>query len=344
MVDRSKMNILYQFNEKYAPYACVSMTSLFVNNTQEDEIIVYILVEDDVTEETRQKLQRNAALYGRRIVYLETTELVVKMKELNISKYRGSYSANFKMFITEFLDDSVKRILYVDSDTIIEDSLHFFYHSDLKGKAIAMSIDTLGMRHKLQIGLQNEDDYYNTGVILYDLDIWKKHNCEKKIMDFISNSGRDYPAPDQDIINLTMRNDIVRADMRYNLQPHHMVYSFDALKHFFYSDYYYSKKEGESAMASPVILHTYRFLGQFPWHLDSLHPAAKRFDQYLERSVYRGFIKSETENNTLPFKIERWLYCWMPKNMFLRIFEMNFAHFFRKAERLARKRKTSSQM
>lgn len=338
------MNILYQFNEKYAPYACVSMTSLFVNNTEEDEIIIYALVESDVAARTREKLQRNAELYHRKIFFLDTVELVESMKKMGIPTYRGSYSANFKMFVTEFLDESVERLLYIDSDTIIEDSLHFFYYSDLQGKAIAMSIDTLGMRHKLQIGIREDEDYYNTGVILYDLKTWRAHCCEQKIIDFVKNAGRSYPAPDQDIINLALKGDILRADMRYNLQPHHMVYSYDALKRFFYSDCYYTAKEVESAMASPVILHTYRFLGQFPWHLDSLHPAARRFDQYLEKSVYRGAIRAETDNNGMTFKIERWLYTWMPKNVFLKIFEMNFAHFFKKAERLARKRKTSDKM
>ena len=38
------MNVLYQFNEKYAPYAGVSITSLFENNKNADEICVYILV------------------------------------------------------------------------------------------------------------------------------------------------------------------------------------------------------------------------------------------------------------------------------------------------------------
>ena len=40
------MNVLYQFNEKYAPYAGVSITSLFENNKNADEICVYILGEN----------------------------------------------------------------------------------------------------------------------------------------------------------------------------------------------------------------------------------------------------------------------------------------------------------
>ena len=42
------MNVLYQFNEKYAPYAGVSITSLFENNKNADEICV--LYEGEIVE------------------------------------------------------------------------------------------------------------------------------------------------------------------------------------------------------------------------------------------------------------------------------------------------------
>ncbi len=337
------MNVLYQFNESYAPYGCVSMTSLFLNNEQEDDITVYILADQDVTDKTKEKIGRNAERYGRKVIFLGNDRLMPLIEQLNL-RYRGNNTANYKMFIDEYPGLDVDRLLYLDSDTIVEDSLHMFYYSDMEGKAIRMCLDTLGLRHKMQLGFRREEDYYNTGVILFDLHKWKEHRCEDKILDFIKRSDRAYPAPDQDIMNVALKNDISRADLRYNLQPYHMLYTYGALRKFFINEWYYSRKEVESAMASPVILHTYRFLGEFPWHLDSLHPAASRFDRYLEKSVYRGMIKGDSPYNGLQFKVERWLYKWLPKGLFLRIFEINFAYFFWKANSMSKKKQIDRKM
>ena len=52
-----RMDILYQFNEKYAPYAGASITSLFINNSQAEEIVVWILGEE-LSADSISRLER----------------------------------------------------------------------------------------------------------------------------------------------------------------------------------------------------------------------------------------------------------------------------------------------
>ena len=40
------INLLYQFNEKYAPYAGVSIYSVLLNNQKAEQMCVYILGEN----------------------------------------------------------------------------------------------------------------------------------------------------------------------------------------------------------------------------------------------------------------------------------------------------------
>ena len=117
-----KLNLLYQFNEKYAPYAGTSVFSVLQNNKEADEINIYILGEG-LSEVSQNKLRRMISDFGRRAVFVETGKLVRKMKTLDMPAYRGSYAANMRLFLDEVLDKSVDRVLYLDSDKIVYKSL-----------------------------------------------------------------------------------------------------------------------------------------------------------------------------------------------------------------------------
>jgi hypothetical protein len=82
---------------------------------------------------------------------------------------------------------------------------------------------------------------------------------------------------------------------------------------------YYTHEELEQARKSPVILHTYRFLGDFPWHKGNKHPANKLFDHYTERSPWKGLVKKPSGGGLL-FKIEKMMYALLPRRIFLSIF------------------------
>ena len=74
------------------------------------------------------------------------------------------------------------------------------------------------------------------------------------------------------------------------------------------------------AEASPVIYHTYRFLGEFPWHKGNLHPNTKLFDKYLLESEQHNYIK-KISKVTLLFKIEKILYKVLPHTLFFVLFK-----------------------
>ena len=65
-----KLNILYQFNDAYAPYAGVSIFSLLENNKAAEEIDIYIL-EEALTEHNRKKLSELAHNYCRKIIFID---------------------------------------------------------------------------------------------------------------------------------------------------------------------------------------------------------------------------------------------------------------------------------
>ena len=72
MTDRhAAMNILYQFDEAYSPYAGVSMTSLFISNVDSSEINIFVLSEG-LSQSSVQRFHFLAEQYGRKITFLNS--------------------------------------------------------------------------------------------------------------------------------------------------------------------------------------------------------------------------------------------------------------------------------
>ena len=312
------LNVLYACDENYAPFCGISMFSLFENNAELSHIRVY-LVSDNVTESSLSLMRAQAEKYGRELVIVDAADIVETIKKLNIPSYRGSYTTNFRMFFHTFVADDVDKLLYIDCDTIVCASLAPLLTLDMKGKAVAVVRDSLTTTYKTLLGFDMDDDYFNAGITFIDVKNWKEKNITERLLDHIQNVRSRYCNPDQDLLNIVLKNEKLILPPEYNFQPSHRAFSdktyFSAYRH----TTYYSHEELENARKAPVILHAYRFIGDFPWHKGNVHPDTPVFDDYTARSPWRDYEKKKAGRGLI-FAIEKLMYRFLPKKLFLKIF------------------------
>ena len=113
------MNVLYQCNDKYAPYCGTSITSLFENNKDIEDIHVYLL-DDNISEINKQRFLECAEKYGRKIDFFNTQQIVSFLEKNNIPKYKGSYTIWLKVFFVSFIGLTEGNLIYIDADTIVK--------------------------------------------------------------------------------------------------------------------------------------------------------------------------------------------------------------------------------
>ena len=190
--------------------------------------------------------------------------------------------------------------------------------------------DSLGKKHAKEIGLSTCEGYYNAGVILFDLQKWKELDCTRKIVRYVKEVRAHYMAPDQDLINIVLKNKIQKLPMQYNIQPIHLRFQQQQYNKIFRPGKYYSNDEMCMALEKPIILHFFRFAGEFPWNKDSQHPCAEVFDLYLSKSPWKNYEKQKPIQNGFLFKIERFFYRYMPDEIFLFIFKIAYDLFIKK--------------
>jgi lipopolysaccharide biosynthesis glycosyltransferase len=103
------------------------------------------------------------------------------------------------------------------------------------------------------------DNYYNAGVMLINLDFWRKNNVQSKLFEFAENNKDIILWQDQDVINCVLSSSIQELSNEYNYQyflyPEinfeeykncsilHLAGAFKPwlkpLEHFIYDEYYF---------------------------------------------------------------------------------------------------------
>jgi len=314
-----RLNILYQFDNNYAPYAGISMLSLFENNKEIEELNVYCAAME-VEGRHIALLNEMASEYSRSITYLDVEHAMKEMQRIHVREWNGSLATWLKIFVVGGLIGKMDRILYIDSDTLVEGSLDGLCGFDFGGMAVACTVDSIGFEHLRRLQIKGSRYYYNAGVIFFNLLYFEENRqgYEGMLRHLRKNVGR-YLVNEQDLLNDYFRKNIKKIGPEYNFQGIHCMYS-DRVYFKVYGKYdYYSKEEIAKARENVRILHFFRMLGDYPWVEGNYHPAKEEFERWKELSLWKG-EPAVKKKRSIIFKIERLLYRCLPKAVFLKMF------------------------
>lgn len=328
---KTELNVLYACDENYAPFAGVSMTSLFMSNRDLDRIRVYLVL-DNVSEHNQAKYRELAQQYGREVVLIDAKDVVEKIKSLNIPMYRGSYTTNFRLFFSDYIQEDLDKLLYLDCDTLVVGSLKTLVQMDMGDNWLAMVYGSMLLRRDKIFDYKAP---YNAGVLLINVKQWKQSHVAEKLLEHTVKVRSQYVNPDQDLLNIVCDGHILRLTPEYNFAPIHRTVS-DKIYYREAPVDFYTPQQIQNAREHPIILHTYRFLGEFPWHEGSLHPDVALFDKYLRESLWKDYQKKPASQAFL-FRAERLFYRVLPRSWFF--WAINTAQYwsFKKQEKKLRK-------
>lgn len=316
-----ELNILYQFDDNYAPFAGISMLSLFSYNKDIENLNVYCITMD-VKEDNIKKLNETAKKYGREICYIDNESTINKMENIDIKSWNGSVATWMKMFVLEEFIDKVNSLLYIDCDTLVENSLQDLCDFDFEDYAMACVADSIGFRHYRRLELKKSDYYYNAGVMFFNLKYFRENkNVYNDMINHLKKNVDRYELNDQDLMNDFFDGMIKTLSPCYNYQGIHMMYP-DKVYYPVYAkgETYYSLEQLEISRKNPCILHFFRALGDYPWEPGNYHPVKKEFEKWKKRSLWEDFTV-QPKKRKMFFKIERMLYLVLPKKCFLRLFK-----------------------
>lgn len=265
------IDVVFSTNEAFAQHCCVAITSLLLNN-KNTKIRIHLLgveLEEDSVSLIGHQCKKLGADYDY---------IPLKQELFNGFPPTGIYSlaCYSRLFIASLLP-TLSKVLYLDCDMIVRSGIRELWEMPIEGFSLAGVPDTkMGIeKASRSLNFDFKEEYINSGMLLINLDYWRKNNIQQKFIDFLQ-SREKVNLPDQDTINYVLAGSIKIIHPRYNAQASYFVFPTPVPEG--------QKKYIKQLWKGAVITH---FTGAVkPWHSDCVNPFKKEYWHYRSFTPY----------------------------------------------------------
>lgn len=203
----------------YCRYAAAVMTSAMQCTRR--NTVFHIILDESVSEANRRKLRQTARATGCGLVFHQVEEQKYRSLLSDANAKRYSAAALYRLDLVDILQ-GLNKVIYLDCDIFVHADLGELWDTDLRGNPVAACQD-VGFRECRFQSMTNSseviswDEYYNTGVMIFDLSSLRRLDITYKNMidsvQIFSNSA----LPDQNAINMLFMKHIRVLNENWNL-------------------------------------------------------------------------------------------------------------------------------
>ena len=148
-------------------------------------------------------------LMTKRLSYFNSEILNIKVSGDSFKKFRCpsehiNYQAYFRYLIPDYVSE--EKVLYLDCDIIVTESLDGLFNLDLKNYPVAAVPD-----------LPTTNDGFNSGVLLINNKYWKENDILNRLIK-LTVEYHEKVYGDQGILNILFKDKWYRLSLTYNLQ------------------------------------------------------------------------------------------------------------------------------
>lgn len=273
-VPAETIHVVAATDDNYAQHLTVMLMSLFAS-CRSRPVQVHVLVPPSFT--MRGHVEDALKADASRVEFISVADSTVRQLKTSVSLPPSSY---YRVLVGEILPASVRRIVYLDCDLLVRSDLADMWDAPLGNNIAAACPDTGGdagiVLHVLD--LPKTALYFNSGVMLIDLDRWRRENVGQQVIDF----AREHPDlltwGDQCALNWVLRDRWKPLGNEWNVQTPSFGCGVKG-------DLYFYKPAPPAAMAGRII----HFTGWGrPWNYMSEHPFKPLYQHYLAQTFWRG--------------------------------------------------------
>lgn len=200
------MNIATALNKRYVRYTIVMLTSLCINN---DETIHAYLLHHELDDSDIQLFEESLKGYD---IYIHPLKIQRELFSDRLPRTaEWSIETYYRLLLTEVLPEEVDRLLYLDVDMIINQSLKELYYMDFKEKEIIATVDSGGYyswedfdtKRQTMFApmIAKEYQYINAGFMLWNIKRMRERYNFSTYLQAFEDWNYEMSFPDQDIIN-----------------------------------------------------------------------------------------------------------------------------------------------
>lgn len=281
-----KIPVVSASDEHYAPFLCVMITSLLENTSPDTEIDFYIL-DDHLSRKSKNLLRQTVNIHSNQ-ASIEFIPVDSHVYENFLVSDHITTTAYFRISLPKLLQAyHYRKILYIDADTLVLADIRELYNSPLYGKVIGAVIDPGQTKALERLGIESNDYYFNSGVMVVDLQKWNEQQVTEKTLAFLTEHGDRILYHDQDALNAVLYEQWTPLHPKWNMQTS-LIFKRHPAPTKEYARLY------EEGNAAPAIVH---FTGHDkPWNTLEDHPYQQLYMEKLAETVFKNSKEGVASN------------------------------------------------
>ena len=218
--------ILFAANHKYLPYIAVVLQSIVAHSSPQNnyDIIIFTM---DITLKNQKKLQKYFASYCNiSIRFFDVTQAMQPYIEIYTLGYYYTIETYFRLLAPDILK-AYDKILYLDGDILVQSDVAKLYNIELNEEYLLAACRDINwiavynsskmqqkyVKEKLQ--LQEPQNYFQAGIILFHLKAFRESIEAKQMMEFANKEN--WQLLDQDVLNYVAQNRVLYLDTKWNV-------------------------------------------------------------------------------------------------------------------------------
>ena len=266
------MDLTCSTDDNYVHHCAVMLTSFFENNRSETHTI-YLLTEG--LKNSNQLFLENlcSSHKAKLCCYLVDKDIVQtlpikKSDHLTLATY-------YRLFMADLLPNTLDKVLYLDCDIIVNQSLHTLWHTPIANRPLA-AVEEMGCSLPDvydRLGYDKKFGYFNAGVLLINLRYWREQHLTRTFITYAKENYASIKAHDQDVLNGVLHESYLPLPVQWNVE--------EAFYHYHFLKKNWKMKGFRKSLCNPAILH-YTWKPK-PWEKDCLHPLRYNYFHYRKK-------------------------------------------------------------
>ena len=255
-MDNDIINIVLVCDDYYTVLLVAFLKSVEVNHKKDETITVFI-VSDNISTKNKLRIEKSLLLKKMVLHWIEMEDAIPK--DVSLPFVTNSYPLNIflRILIPYFIPSNVKRVIYFDVDMIMLGDISDLWNIEIGDSIVGAVCDSIGadentievgVRNYLELGLNPNERYFNSGLLIIDIPKWLGENVTQRTFDAISKNKKYAALSDQYGLNISLYKQWFSIDRLWgtfsiNQVPNPYLIHYIHRKPIFKSYYYHYREE-----------------------------------------------------------------------------------------------------
>jgi lipopolysaccharide biosynthesis glycosyltransferase len=253
-------------DENYAMPLAVTVYSASLNLKSQQRIELFV-IDGGIKESTKSRIKKSLASESITISWVQPTETLFNNLPLTDTLTTATY---YRLLIAQLIPTHFHKAIYLDTDVVVKGDLSQLWNIDI-GDNYVLAVQDISQR---------SFKYFNSGVLVINLEKWRTDNTGSKVIEYIEQNRDSIRWLDQDGLNGVLAEKWGELDPRWNQM--HAIHEYSSWRESPYAEDVYN-----DVLHNPYIVHF--TTPPKPWQKGCKHPGKDLFFQYLDMTDWSGW-------------------------------------------------------